>query len=146
MKKLPCFLGLAAVAFVLAGCVGPSGPAYSSVKDTLPPLKEATARLFIYRPDLIGSVVVPAVKIDGTEAGQAVPHGFFYVDLPAGKYEVSTGWHDEEIIHVRLAAGQVRYVRLKFTPSPFGLYLDPSIVDDQTGQSEIADCGWAKRW
>ena len=146
MKNLLLFLSLASLALVLAGCTGPSGPQFSSAKDTFPALKADSARLYVYRTDVIGSVVVPSVKINGTEAGQAVPHGFFYVDLPAGKYEIATGWHPEEITHVRLEAGQVRYVRLKFTPSPFGLYLDPVVVDDRTGQSEIADCSWARRW
>jgi len=145
--KLPLpRLLLAFFTLSLAGCVGPSGPDYSMVKDTFPALKSDSARLFVYRPDHIGAMYVPGVKINDGEAGKSVPHGFFYVDLPPGDYEISTGWHREESTHLHLEAGQVRYVRMKFTADPFGFYLDPKVVDEQTALAQIETCGWAKRW
>ena len=146
MKKLPPLLALASLALALAGCIAPSGADYSMVKDTFPPLKAGSARLFIYRPDHIGSMYAPGVTINDGEAGKSVPHGFFFVDLPPGDYDVSTGWHAEEKTHIHLDTAQVGYIRMKFTADPFGLYLDPKMVDEQTALSEIGSCGWAKRW
>jgi hypothetical protein len=146
MKRLLSPLLLASLALALTGCVGPSGPDYSMVKDTFPALKADSARLFIYRPDSIGAMYVPGVKINDGEAVQTVPHGFFYVDLPPGDYQISTGWHAEEMTHIHLEAGQVRYVRMNLSADPFGMYLDPKVVGADTALSEIATCGWAKRW
>jgi hypothetical protein len=146
MKRLSFLLPIAICAAFLTGCASPvSGPEYSSAKDTLPAPNPDSGRIFIYRTDVIGSLVQPPVRINGDEAGTARCRGFFYVDLPAGTYRIDTGSKDEEGIHVSLAKGQVLYVRLKFSADPFGIYLDPEVVGAERAQDEMANCRLTKR-
>jgi hypothetical protein len=146
MKRLTPLLPLALCAAFLAGCASPaSGPEYSEVKGTLPAQSPDTGRIFIYRTDVLGSVYQPPVRINGDEAGTARIRGFFYVDLPAGRYRIDTGSKDENVVRVSLAKGQAVYVRLAFSADPFGINLDPQVVDAQEAQGQIAGCRLTRR-
>lgn len=146
MKNLISLLPFALLAVFAAGCASPaSGPTYSESKSTLPAPNPGSGRIFIYRTDILGSISEPPVRINGDEAGTARVRGFFYVDLAPGRYRLDTGSKDENVVRVALAAGQVVYVRLEFSADPFGINLDPALVDADTAQRQIADCRLTRR-
>ena len=73
-------IGLAAV---LAGCAA-TGPKFSEVGASLPPLAAGQARVFIYRDSIIGAALKPDVRIDGQVIGPMQPNSFIFADVPAG--------------------------------------------------------------
>jgi len=46
------------------------------------------------------------VRLNGEKVGKAVPNGFFYVDRPAGNYQVVTETEVEKKLTFTLDAGQ----------------------------------------
>ena len=139
MKHLFTTIVCAFASVLIVGCA--SGPTYSEVKATLPPIPKGQGRIFVYRTALLGAAVQPKVKINDVVVGQAKPRGFFYADRLPGHYEVSatTEWkHKDELT---LAPGQRRFVRLNMLPGLMVGHISPEVVaDEATGESEIAKC------
>ena len=129
----------ASASLFVIGCA--SGPTYSQLKPTLPPIPKGQGRIFIYRTALMGAAVQPKVKINDDVVGKAKPRAFFYADRPPGRYEVSamTEWkHKDELT---LAPGERRFVRLNMLPGVLVGHISPEVASDEaTGESEIANC------
>ena len=107
------------------------------------PLQPGMARLFVYRTALVGCAIQPAVKANDESVGKAVPGGFFYVDRPAGDYEISVTTEVRRSIEVTLVSGNVRYVRLEMKLGfPVG-YVRPVLVDAGVGAQEIQKTRYA---
>lgn len=124
---------------MLAGCAT-SGVTYSELQKTLPPPAEGQGRIFIYRTIVLGAAVQPAVKVNDTVVGAAVPQGFLYIDRPAGDYTISTQTEVTRTLSLTLASGQVRYVRLNISMGFFIGHVYPELVDDAEAKTEIASC------
>lgn len=139
MKRLFALILSPVLSLMIASCA--SGPTYSEVKATLPPIPKGQGRIFVYRTALLGAAVQPKVKINDVVVGQAKPRGFFFADRLPGNYEVSatTEWkHKDELT---LAPGQRRFVRLNMLPGLMVGHVSPEVVaDEATGESEIAKC------
>lgn len=97
-------------AALLAGC---GGPRYKDVAGTIPIMVPETGRIYFYQPPAPLGVVSsqPYLRVNGTKVGRSKPGSFFYVNRPAGKYEIDT-LRDGESLSFTLAPGQTRYVRL----------------------------------
>ncbi|KRC77884.1 hypothetical protein D3C87_348250 [compost metagenome] len=97
-------------AVLLAGC---GGPRYKDVAGSIPFMVPDTGRIYFYQPPApIGAVSSqPYLRVNGVKVGRSKPGSFFYVNRPAGKYEVDT-LRDDESLSLTLAPGQTRYVRL----------------------------------
>jgi hypothetical protein len=124
---------------LVAACAG--GPTFTEMHASEPALAADSGRIYFYREStMMGAALQPSVKIDGTAVGDAVPGGYFYVDRPAGTYKVSTTTEKEEDIDVKLAAGQIRYVRFDIGMGVFVGHIIPSIIDPDQGANDIKDC------
>ncbi|MFD4840762.1 DUF2846 domain-containing protein [Achromobacter sp. NPDC058515] len=97
-------------AALLAGC---GGPRYKDVAGSIPFMVPDTGRIYFYQPPAPAGVVSsqPYLRINGVKVGRSKPGSFFYVNRPAGKYEIDT-LRDDETLSFTLAPGQTRYVRL----------------------------------
>lgn len=97
-------------AALLAGC---GGPRYKDVAGTIPVMVPDTGRIYFYQPPAPLGVVSsqPYLRVNGMKVGRSKPGSFFYVNRPAGKYEIDT-LRDGESLSFTLAPGQTRYVRL----------------------------------
>lgn len=97
-------------AAMLAGC---GGPRYQDVAGTIPIMVPDTARIYFYQPPAPIGVVSnqPYLRINGVKVGRSKPGSFFFVNRPAGKYEIDT-LRDGESLSFTLSPGQTRYVRL----------------------------------
>src|SRR5262249_52884699 len=71
-----------ALGLALGACA--SGPKFTEIESTFPPLDPSQGRIFIYRTAILGAAVQPSVKLNGEVVGAAVPDGFFFVDRPPG--------------------------------------------------------------
>jgi hypothetical protein len=117
-----------------------SGPTFSEIHVTQEAMQKGFARIYFYRVGrFAGSAIQPAVKIDGIKAGEAVPGAYFYVDEPAGTYEVSTTTETKEYIKVSVRAGETRYVRLEVDWGYVVGRVTPVLVWPDQGLSEIQD-------
>ncbi|WP_286898707.1 hypothetical protein [Achromobacter sp. UBA2119] len=76
-------------AALLAGC---GGPRYKDVAGTIPVMVPDTGRIYFYQPPAPLGVVSsqPYLRDNGMKVGRSKPGSFFYVNRPAGKYEIDT--------------------------------------------------------
>jgi hypothetical protein len=127
------------LALTLTGCAT-SGAKFSEMKASMPSLAADSARIYLYRTAILGAAVQPQVKLNGEAIGKAVPRGFFYVDRPAGAYEVSTSTEVKRNLSLTLEKGQTRYVRLNISMGFFVGHVYPELVEDAEGAAQIANC------
>jgi hypothetical protein len=85
----------------------------------------------------VGAAVQPKVKLNGEVVGQAVSHGFFFVDRPPGEYQITTSTEVDRSLSTTLEKGQTRYVRLNISTGFLVGHVYPELVDESEGQEEI---------
>ena len=139
MKAISTIFAIVLLLFVLAGCA--TGPAYSKYSATIQPPAPTDCRIWFYRPSkMMGSALQPHVYLNGVIVGKSQPGCYFYVDRPAGDYEVkcSTEWASKAVLHVK--AGDEKFVRLTLGPGVVVGHIIPSEVDKARGLKEIAKC------
>jgi len=97
-------------AALLAGC---GGARYKDVAGSIPFMVPDTGRIYFYQPPAPIGVVSnqPYLRVNGVKVGRSKPGSFFYVNRPAGQYEIDT-LRDDDKLSFTLAPGQTRYVRL----------------------------------
>jgi hypothetical protein len=113
MKTL--MLLLLGSALAIGGCA--SGAKFNDYAAKLPAPKQGDGRIWFYRPQkILGAAVQPTVHLNGQAVGTAKPGGFFHVDRPAGRYEVTckTEWSDSTSF--TLAPQSTEYIRLIMVP------------------------------
>ena len=103
------------------------------------------ARIYFYRTAVLGAAVQPSVKLNGEKIGTAKPKGFFYVDRDPGNYEVETTTEVKRRLSLTLDKGVARYVRLNIAMGFFAGHVYPELVEDATGEKEIAKCSQTGR-
>jgi hypothetical protein len=133
MKKRPFLRGVIEIAAVfslavfLAGCAA-GKPSFEDVLPNVPALKEGQGRFVFFVPTRTRhSHWRPMITLNGQAVGRAVTHGFFYVDRPAGDYEVAhlvtttvQGKRNTEEERSRktfhLSSGDTLFVQMVLTP------------------------------
>ncbi len=128
-------------ALLLSACA--TGPKFTETQSAIPTLKADQGRVYFYRvSSMIGAAIQPTIQLNGAAVGDSKPGGFFFVDQTAGSKAVSTSTEVEKKLTFTLDAGQTRYVR---TSIGFGIVAGrvyPELVDDATGQKEIAETSY----
>jgi len=122
-------------ALLVAGCA--SGPSFDKMADSIQAVPSGQGRIFCYRNSAFGAAVQPAIRLNGEVVGKAVPQGFFYVDRPAGTYEISASTEAERSLTINLEAREEKYVRLEVKMGLFVGHIKPVLVDTSKGQAEI---------
>lgn len=131
---------LCAIMPLMAACAT-SGPTFSDLHASEPAVAPNMARIYFYRmSNFAGSAVQPSVKVNGQVVGSSVPGGYFYVDEPAGTYEISTTTEVKEDIQATVKPGETRYVRLDISMGIFVGHVAPTLVWPEQGASEITKC------
>lgn len=135
MKVLKLF-AVAGVMF-LAGCA--SGPKMAEVQSSIPVLAADKGRIFFYRSSsMMGAALQPDIYLNGKVVGTSKPGGFFYTDVPAGNYTVSTTTEVQKDLTFTLAPKEVKYVK---TSVSFGVLVgrvQPELSPASEGEKEIA--------
>ena len=132
------FLFAAVLALAITGCA--SGPRFSAMHSSEAPIPPGDGRVYIYRPSAFGAAVQPHVMLNGEAVCRAVPHGYIYVDRPAGHYEIVTTTEVKRTLNFSLAPGQVRYVRLDISMGFAVGRVAAELMDDQLGAKQIRGC------
>ena len=135
MKYKFTFFSLILSFFFLSGCA--TGPKFEEYASSIPAIPDNAGRIYIYRTATFGAAIQPGIKVNGEVVGKAVPQGFFFVDRPAGSYEVSASTEAKRSLSLNLDAGQERYVRLEVKMGLFAGHIKPVLVDNAEGKDEI---------
>lgn len=127
---------------LLAGCAA-SGPKPSEIRGSLPTLAADQGRIYFYRtPFTFGGAVTAEIRLNGQPVGRSQRGSFFYVDRPAGNYEVSTSTEVERKLTFALAPGETKYVR---TYVSFGVLVGrvvPELMNAAEAEADMADLAY----
>ena len=121
---------------MLSACA--SGTKFTEMNATMVGSSPDMGRIYFYRTAMMGAAVQPEVRLNGEKVGKAVPNGFFYVDRPAGNYQVVTETEAEKKLTFTLEPGQVRYVRFGISMGFFVGRVYGELIDEDKAKSEIA--------
>jgi hypothetical protein len=138
LSLLSRLLFAAFLALAVTGCA--SGPQYRDLHPAEAPLAPGNGRIYIYRTAVLGAAVQPDVKLNDEVVGSAVPKGYFFLDRPAGNYEISTSTEVKRSLSLTLEPAQSRYVRLNISMGFFVGHVWPELIDNQVAEPEISDC------
>jgi len=122
----------------MTGCA--SGPRYSALHSSETPVPAGDGRIYIYRKAVLGAAVQPDVRVNGEVVGSAVPGGYFFIDRPAGNYQITTTTEVERTLSLTLDPAQVRYVRLNIGMGFFVGHVWPELIDNQEAEQAIQSC------
>lgn len=98
-----------------------------------------TGRIYFYRTTSEGNSIRPSVRIDGEPVGRAIPHRHFYVDLPAGSYEITAARKTDISLSVDIAPGDINYVRLDVEILIASWRVTPVLVPAAIGETEMQE-------
>jgi hypothetical protein len=136
-KIIRSLLAVTALA-LLSACA--SGPKYKDVVNTFPAPAADQGRIWFYRSGtMFGAGIQPNVMLNGAKVGDSVPGGFFYVDRPAGNYEVLLSTEVERKVTFTLEPRQERYIRMTVGLGVIVYRVYPELVDPAEGRAEIMD-------
>jgi len=138
MKRLLTSGWVVALSVVLMSCA--SGMKFTTMNPDLTPMNPDYGRIFFYRVTTLGAALRPNVRLNGETVGEAVAQGFFYVDRPAGAYQVETSTEVTRNVSFTLDKGQTRYIRFGVSMGFFAGHVYGELVENSVGQDEIKDC------
>lgn len=129
------FLSIIFAVVVLSGCA--SGPTFNEYSSSIPSITADSGRIYIYRTATFGAAVQPGIRVNGEVVGKAVPQGFFFIDRPAGNYEISASTEAKRSLTLSLEPGDEKYVRLEVKMGVFAGHIKPVLVESSAGKQEI---------
>jgi hypothetical protein len=123
---------------ILAACA--TGVKFAQLNPSLAPPTQDLGRIYFYRTSVLGAALHPDIRLNGEKVGEALAQGFFFVDRPAGDYEVVTSTEVERKVSFVLESGQTRFIRFSVSMGFFVGHVYGELVDQPAGLSEIQDC------
>jgi len=133
-------LGAIALA-VLAGCA--SGPKYAEVANSFPQVAAGQGRIWFFRSSTpFGAAIQPDVMLNGVKVGDSVPGGFFFVDRPAGDYEVLLSTEVERKVTFTLEPRQERHIRMSVGLGLIVYRVYPELADPAEADKEIRELSY----
>jgi len=137
------YIRLLAILLVVTSLIGcASGMKYSEFQPQMPNPNPDIGRIFFYRPSALGAALRPDVMLNNEKVGEAISHGFFYVDRQPGEYQVVTSTEVERKLSFVLDKGQSRYVRFSTSIGFFVGHVYGELVEPDIGMKEIQDCNY----
>lgn len=114
------FLIVASAFIIMQGCAS-GGPTYATVSKNLPEIANSSGRIFFYRDSKNqASLIQPNLYVDGQSIGSSVSGGFYYLDKPAGIYEIKCS---SSKISLRVEAGKTYYIEMyPYAPNAGAIY------------------------
>lgn len=138
MKKQFRLFACCLIALTLSACA--SGIKFTEMNPAITPKDADSGRIFFYRTTIMGAALKPDIRLNGTKVGDSVAQGFFYVDRPAGNYEIVTSTEVDRKVSFVLEKGQTRYVRFSVSMGFFVGHVYGELVDPAVGLEEIKEC------
>jgi hypothetical protein len=132
------------LAAFLAGCAA-TGPKMSEVKSTIPALSPDQGRIYFYRNlNMLGAAVSADIRLNGDVVGRSQRGAFFYVDRPAGNYEVASSTETEKKLTFALDAGETKYVRTYVGVGILVGRIIPELVNGDDASKEMDNLAYVK--
>lgn len=138
MKRFCTNAFLIVLLMFLVSCA--SGVPFTQLNPSLNPEAPDTGRVFFYRPSAAGAAVQPQILVNGNSIGKAISHGFYYLDLPPGDYEVVTSTEVKRKVSFVLDKGQTRYIKFNISIGFFVGHVYGELVEPEEAMKEIKDC------
>ena len=138
MKRTIRFVICLAFALILSSCA--SGMKFTEANPSIHPPNPELGRIFFYRPSALGAAIRPDVMLNGEKVGEAISHGFFYVDRSPGNYEAVTSTEVSRKVSFILEKGQTRFIRFNISFGFFVGHVYGELVDQNVGMEEIQEC------
>ncbi len=138
MSKNLRLLLLVMLLFSVCSCA--SGVPFTELNPSLQPERPDTGRIFFYRLSTLGAAIQPQVFLNGEVVGKAVSQGFFFVDRPAGDYQVVTSTEVERKVSFVLDKDQTRYIRFNVSMGFFVGHVYGVLIDEEVALPEIQKC------
>jgi hypothetical protein len=139
MKTIKQIIFFSIIGLLMISCAT-SGPKYSEMADSTPPIASSNGRVYVYRTSALGAAIQPNVVLDGTVVGKAVARGFFYVDCAPGNHRIATSTEVERELTFAVEEAQTRFVRLDVSMGFFIGHVYPNLIEPDKAKSEIKDC------
>ena len=130
---------IAAIVFaLLTGCAA-TGPLYSDISASIPPVPTDKGRIYFYRSDTVfGAAVTSDISLNGKVVGRSERASVFYVDQTPGNCVVSTSTEVEKQLTFTLAANETRYVHTSVSMGVLVGRINAKLVNAAEAKSEIA--------
>ncbi|MCG3173240.1 MAG: hypothetical protein GMKNLPBB_01418 [Myxococcota bacterium] len=123
------------------GCA--SGTKYDQAITQLATMPANQGRIMFYREGSpVGAAIQPDIRLNGEKVGKSVPGGFFYVDRPAGDYNVACSTEVDKELTFALSAGETRYVRTKITMGVMVGHVHPILEDREKAMRILVKCSY----
>jgi hypothetical protein len=131
------------MSLLLAACA--TGPRYSELKSSIPPLAPDQGRIYFYRTTgMFGAAIQPSIALNGASVGTSRPRGFFYIDRAPGSYEVSCTTEVTRKVTFQLEAGQEQYIKMSLGMGVFVGHVIPELVDPEKARKEVENLHYVK--
>lgn len=128
-----------AVVVFLAACAA-TGPLYTEVAPSIPPVAQDKGRVYFYRTDsLFGAAVTPDIRLNDKVVGKSERSSFFYSDEAPGKCTVATSTEVEKHLTFVLNPGETRYVRTSVSMGLAVGRVNAELVNADAAKSEISE-------
>jgi hypothetical protein len=141
MRVLSKWLFVLIILFLASGCA--SGPKFSNFKPSISSLAPGSGRIFMYRTSMLGFALQPDIMLNGEKIGKSITKGFFFIDRPAGAYELSTTTEVDRKLSLTLDRGQTRYVKFDVSMGFFAGHVYPELIESAIAEKEILECEYA---
>jgi hypothetical protein len=114
---------------------------FATLHASEPALAADSGRIYLYRESsMMGAAVQPDVYVNGVQVWVAKNGDYYYIDRPAGSYEINTSTDDkDDAITLPLVAGQSTYVQIHIKFGLFAGHGAPLIVNPQQAADAIKD-------
>lgn len=143
MKTLR-LIGLFVLFAFLAGCAA-SGPKMSEVKSSIPTLGADQGRIYFYRTkSIFGAAITADLRVNGDVVGRSTRGSFFYIDRPAGNYDVASSTETEKMVTFALDAGETKYVRTYVGLGILVGRIIPELVNENEAEKEMAELAYVE--
>jgi len=100
------------------------------------------ANVYIYRNEILGSIVRMAVMIDGKEVGMTRGLTYLLLPLEPGRHTIISQGQARSALTLDVAAGKNYFVwqEVKHNPLSFTYRSLLKLVDEATGQEGVKEC------
>jgi len=137
MRVVKTVLALVAVALI-TGCAA-SGPKYTEIAASIPPVPANKGRVYFYRADtMFGAAVTSDISLNGKVVGKSERGSFLFADENPGKCTVATSTEVEKQLTFMLAPGETKYVETSVSMGVMVGRISPQLVGAEQARNEIS--------
>lgn len=136
-------LALTMIVVVLASGCAATGPKYSDIAASIPPLLSDKGRIYFFRPDTIfGAAITSDIRLNGKVVGRSERGSFFFRDENPGNMTVATSTEVEKQLTFKLAAGETKYVKTSVSMGVLVGRINSELVNGAEAKPVVAELAY----